>query len=376
MIPSDLAARLKLLSESIVQPVTPVRAVTADLPELPVGHRFTARIENALPDGTFRAIVADRRLTLALPQSASPGETLDLVVTARTPRMIIAESAADGSGRPSTPAAQATPAAPAAPAPTLSPAGRIISTLLSGEGRTPQAATISRATPLLPEPPLQAARLAPVLQLAVAESGLFYESHQAQWVAGRYPAEALAREPQARIAPRSPQARSDAAQSGNAPTAAVAAPEELPEAPLSRSGAEQVAGRSATAAGPGLPAELHSLVQQQLDAFATQHIVWRGEVWPGQNLQWEIAAYEQGHEAPEGETAEQWTTSLVLSLPRLGEVHVALRMTPAKVSLDMTASEGAAALKQGLGDLVASFEAAGLPPVAAQVGQAGSHEPA
>lgn len=361
MIPNDLAARLKLLSESVVQPVSPVRGVTADLPELPVGHRFTARIENALPDGTFRAIVADRRLTLALPQSARPGDTLDLVVTARTPRLILAESVAGGPGRPPT------PAAPSAPAPTLSPAGRIISALLTGEGRTPQAATITRATPLLPEPSLQATRLAPVLQLAIAESGLFYESHQAQWVAGRYPAEALAREPQARLAPRSLRTPNNAA----APTAAP--PEEAPETPLSRSGAEHVGGRSAAAAAAGLPAELHSLVQQQLDTFATQHVIWRGEIWPGQTLQWEISAEEQRHETPEEEAAEQWTTSLALTLPRLGEVNVVLRMASAKVSLDITASEGAAALKQGLGNLAASFAAAGLPPLTANVE---SHEPA
>ncbi|MBZ0131676.1 MAG: flagellar hook-length control protein FliK, partial [Rhodocyclaceae bacterium] len=95
MIPSDLAARLRVLTESIVNPVSPIRGVNADLPELPVGQRFTARIESALPDGTFRALVAGRSLTLALPQQAKAGDTLDLVVTARTPRLIIAESGGD-----------------------------------------------------------------------------------------------------------------------------------------------------------------------------------------------------------------------------------------------------------------------------------------
>ena len=95
MIPTDLAARLRILTESLVNPVSPVHEISADLPELPVGQRFTARIESALPDGTFRALVAGRSLTLALPQSAKPGDALELVVTASTPRLIVAEEARD-----------------------------------------------------------------------------------------------------------------------------------------------------------------------------------------------------------------------------------------------------------------------------------------
>ena len=122
-----------------------------------------------------------------------------------------------------------------------------------------------------------------------------------------------------------------------------------------------------------MPAELQFLVQQQLDAAATQHIVWRGEIWPGQSLHWEIEADEQRDDDPGQSPAEQWTTSLGLTLPGLGEVNVVLRLTSAKVSLAMTASTGATALQQGLAELASSFAAAGLPPLAAVVE---SHEPA
>lgn len=350
MIPTDLVARLRLLNESIVQPVTPVREVSADLPDLPVGQRFTARVESALPDGTFRALVAGRRLTLALPQSAQPGDTLDLVVTARTPRLVVAEGAEATAARQS-------------PSPTLSRAGQIISTLLSGEERAPQPATIARATPLLPEPTLQAARLAPALQQAIVESGLFYEAHQAQWVAGRYPAEALAREPQARHA--RPSRMPDV-------VTVQKAAEEAPALDSARSSSESLVARGSTA--PGLSAELQPLVQLQLDAAATQHIVWRGEVWPGQHLNWEIEADERQRDTPDEAPAEQWTTTLGLVLPRLGEVKVVLRLTPAKVSLAMTATaDSAAALRQGFTDLTAAFAAAGLPPLE---GGVESHESA
>lgn len=353
MIPSDLASRLRLLTESVVNPVSPVHEIPADLPELPVGQRFTARLESALPDGTFRALVAGRNLTLALPQSAKPGDTLDLVVTARTPRLIVAENAEGAATRQSSPA-------------TLSLAGRIISTLLSGEARAPQPATITRTAPLLPEPPLQGARLAPALQQAIVESGLFYEAHQAQWVAGRYPSEALSREPQARLS--RPQRTPEAAANRQAA-------EEIPAGDRSRSDAP-AAGRGAAPA-PGLTTELQPLVQQQLDAFATQHIVWRGEIWPGQSLQWEIEADDEERREEPGETpAGTWTTTLRLVLPRLGEVNVVLRLAPEKVSLAMTASaDSAATLRQGFAELAAAFAAAGLPPLAAGVETRERHPP-
>lgn len=346
MIPSDLAARLRVLTESIVNPVSPVRGIPADLPELTLGQRFTARIESALPDGTFRALVAGRSLTLALPESAAPGDTLELIVTGRTPGLIVAETADHQ--------AQASQSPPT----TLSRAGQIISTLLAGEEHAPQPATITRAAPLLPEPALQAARLAPALQQTIVESGLFYEAHQAQWIAGRYPAEALAREPQARHA-RMPQA----------PSAAAVAqrPEAAPDAERMRSAAP-AAARVAAMPASDIPAELQPLVQQQLDAAATQHIVWRGEVWPGQELHWEIEADREQHRESGEDAAPQWTTNLGLALPRLGQVNVVLTLTPAKVSLAMTANAGSAdALQQGLGDLAAAFAAAGLPPLAAGV---------
>jgi hypothetical protein len=343
MIPADLAARLRLLTESAVNPVSPVRGIPADLPELPLGQRFTARIESALPDGTFRALVAGRSLTLALPQPARPGDTLDLVVTARTPRLILAEGADEA-------------AAGRAPA-TLSRAGQLLGSLLAGGESAPRPALVGGAAPLLPAPPAQADALAPALRQAIVESGLFYESHQAQWIAGRYAPEALAREPQARHAARPPAGVPAAPPA----TEEAHASEQPPHAPAT-------AGRGAAAGMPPMAAELQALVLQQLDAAATQHLVWHGELWPGQGLHWEIAAEEGKREAPDEAPAAQWTTRLRLTLPRLGEVDATLTLAQEKVSLAMTANaDGADTLRRGLGELAAAFAAAGLPPLAADV---------
>jgi len=352
MIPSDLAARLRLLTESTVNPVSAVHEIPADLPELAVGQRFTARIESALPDGTFRALVAGRSLTLALPQAATPGDTLELVVAARNPRLVVAEQAPDDAARSTPPA-------------TLSRAGQIISTLLAGDEAAPQPATITRAAPLLPAPEAPAARIAAVLQQALAESGLFYESHQAQWVAGRYPTEALAREPQARHA------------RAQRPAEAAASPKvALPEfAQSDRASVSAGTDAARTPAAPEIPEALQPLVHQQLNAAATGHILWQGQIWPGQDMRWEIEAEREPRHRPDGiEEAEAWKTTLGLTLPRLGSVQVALTLTQAKVSLSVTADAGSAAvLRQGLGELAAAFAAAGLPPLAAGVE---AHEPA
>lgn len=350
MIPADLAARLRLLTESAVNPVSPVRGIPADLPELPLGQRFTARIESALPDGTFRALVAGRSLTLALPQPARPGDTLELVVTARTPQLILAEGADEA-------------AAGRAPA-TLSRAGQLLGSLLAGETSAPRPALVGSTAPLLPAPQMQADALTPALRQAIVESGLFYESHQAQWIAGRYSAQALAREPQARQAARPPAGRAAAPPPM---TEEARASEQPPNTPAA-------AGRGIAAGMPSMPAELQAIVLQQLDAAATQHLVWRGELWPGQGLHWEIVAEEGKREAPHEAPAAQWTTRLRLTLPRLGEVDASLTLAPEKVSLAMTANADAAdTLRRGLGELAAAFSAAGLPPLAAGVG---THEPA
>ena len=75
MIPSDLASRLRLLTESVVNPVSPVHETPAELPELPVGQRFTARSNTDLEGAYFVAsagpsfglrVAAARRLTLLL----------------------------------------------------------------------------------------------------------------------------------------------------------------------------------------------------------------------------------------------------------------------------------------------------------------------
>ncbi|HQU87921.1 MAG TPA: flagellar hook-length control protein FliK, partial [Denitromonas sp.] len=100
MIPGDLAARLRLLTEASffadeppLEPLQPARAVPSQLPEYRAGDKFSALIQKALPDGTFEAIVDGRTIKLALPQQAQVGERLALVVARNTPHAVLANPA-------------------------------------------------------------------------------------------------------------------------------------------------------------------------------------------------------------------------------------------------------------------------------------------
>ncbi len=354
MIPSELAVRMRLLNDSLIQPIAPIQEVSADLPEFQLGQRFTARIEAALPDGTFRALVAGQSMTLALPQAAKPGDTLELVVLERSNNTIVASRLV---------ATAITPA----PATTLSQTGQLISNLLAHSEEAPQSLATTRAAPLLLQPSASAAPLATALQQAVSESGLFYEAHQAQWIAGRLPLESLLREPQGKPRPTLTPAASPATlvQSASGLEKAEAATAPRANEPLAKQ----------PGAATPLPADLQPLVQRQLDAAATQQIVWRGELWPGQTLHWEIEEERRNTSSAATEEAAQWRTHLRLMLPHLGDVAATLKLGPGGLAIELSAADNASAnrLRRGQAELANALAAAGVPVAVMKVGQ---YEPA
>lgn len=349
MIPSDLAARLRMLteasffdSEPAVQGTARVREIQARLPELLPGQKFTATLQESLPDGTYKAIVAGRNYTLALNHAAKAGDTLELVVTQSTPRAVIsqlANPAATPSANPSSPS--------------LSPAGKLISFLLTGQPPA-KPAELAGGNPLLPSPPPgNGATLAPLLRQALAQSGLFYESHQNQWLAGKIETATLRGEPQGTMPPPArglpagaqgavpagarPATAATTTQAGAAPGMAgrMESPAETGED--SALPATQASQSTAAMRGAMLPDRLMPIVHQQLDALATQNYVWHGQVWPGQSVEWEIEDPERDQHG-EGES-KNWNTTLRLTLPRLGGVEAQLQLTSAGVALRLIADD-------------------------------------
>lgn len=90
-----------------------------------------------------------------------------------------------------------------------------------------------------------------------------------------------------------------------------------------------------TGSGQLIAPQTQPIVQQQLDALATQNFVWQGQVWPGQNMRWEIEE-DGGKRGASGEEVEDgWQTRLSLVLPILGGVNAQIRLQGEQVILSI-----------------------------------------
>ena len=276
-------------------------------------------------------------LQMKLPRSAHLGETFNLIFLSRAPK----------------PTFGLVPDSPPL-ASQLSETGRFISMLLQqslllpSDSRSAQPAQPDVA-PLLPAPPREATsaqhtQLSQGLMQAISSSGLFYEFHLAQWVAGKRSLTSLLLEPQGRLS------------------------ENLSQSPGTASPPASPAGELR------LPARLHqdysnpmhrdtqALLRQQLDVLENGHLQWQGEIWPGQTIEWNTVREKMGD--PERSRAAQgavWKTSVRLTLPNLGSIRAVLRLGESGVEVRLAATESSAAiLRAGVGYLVAGLDSAGI----------------
>jgi hypothetical protein len=384
LIPNDVGIRMRMQTEASLLQIAPVSEIPADLVELRPGQAFSAKIQEVLPENTYKALVAGRSLTLALPQGAKAGDTLELVVVDRTPRMIVAqlagqsspEAAATGTGDPFT---------------KLSGAAQLIGSLLARDGTSPPPAALTRGQPLLASASTNsaglAAELAPQLAKAVGQSGLFYEAHQVQWVMGQRPMTDLLAEPQAKHSPaealpaRGQESSGVMARpaSGAARPAEFSGPmvllqnlfrsEEARQQGSAQSTPAAAAANATPAVAAAIPEEIRPLVQQQLDAAATQRMAWHGEVWPGQVLDWQIEPDGQRTDNEQADSERGWITSMRLITPRLGEIDARISLTPqgARITIATPTGASAADLQGAAPSLEKSMAAAGVPLLALQV---------
>ena len=376
---------------------------------LPPGARVVAEVVQSQTDGQVLLRLGQTLLAATLPGQHQVGEQLPLIVLSEPgsqPALLLAPQNA-------APATQSE----------LSSTAQLLARI-----QQQPAQTVRAAEPLWPQPDgVASPGLAQALADGVRGSGLFYESHLAAWVQGDLPAQALLQEPQGRLsalaqaqaAPPGANAAADsAAQPGaNATNAAVAAPGHAaaaasapgagsapgaaqtgpapagagtvngqaqaaasvpaPPAPPAHAAAGiyasmQAQGTAAAAPSPGgalqaMPAQLQALVQQQLATLAQGAVVWAGQAWPGQDLEWRIEP-DDASEQQAGETPQRsWTSVLRLDLPHLGPMVVTLRLDGAggarqhlRVRVEHGQQEAGAALQsQGL-QFRQALEQAGL----------------
>ena len=187
----------------------------------------------------------------------------------------------------------------AANAPTISPTAHWVSDLMQ-EPLPAKLATIRQVAPLLAAPPAAAAPLAVALRDCVERSGLFYESHLAQWALHRFAHNTLEQEPQAYWhADDMPQGQS-----------VVVMPDgETP------------------GAGPVEAANPSMHVRMQLATLESGQIRWQGEAWPRQSAAIEIEEDGGGNARHSQDASPRWRSRLRMSLPRIGGVDAQIVLT-------------------------------------------------
>jgi hypothetical protein len=237
---------------------------------------------------------------------------------------------------PLTPAALLPGFDPSAPPPELSKAARAIAGALTRAESGPATPTaIIGKTPLMAEPAQTGTtQLARTLQETVAHSGLFYESHVAEWAAGQRALPDLLKEPQMRAAP------------------------EL---------AAQMQRAAEAEAGPNLASA--QLINLQLHAQEQSRIAWQGEAWPGQKMEWEIERDAQGGEDTEEAPSRQWRSTVRFEFPALGTVSAALLLVDGALQIQLQAGskQSAGALRSHAGTLERALAAAGAPLTALSI---------
>lgn len=272
-----------------------------------------AEIQTLLPNGMYRAKVAQRDFVLSLPYAAKGGDVIELQVLENNGHTVLAltrNTLAEDSAAPRLPNLTTT---------YLSQTGQLISDLLYSadqDGARHPPTLLAGRGPLFQLPPRQAGSLVPVLRQAITDSGLFYESHQARWAVGEIPSSHLLDEPQGQLS--SPAAfRYAAAYPTHNPFTASA----METQPLSASQKNEEPTPASPVAEP-----LLLLVRQQLEALAARQFVWQGRAWPGQSVEWAIHDEEAPASADGQPGTSQWQTTLRMQLPGLGEVHAKLTL--------------------------------------------------
>ncbi|MHB1099083.1 MAG: flagellar hook-length control protein FliK [Burkholderiales bacterium] len=355
MDPLDALTKVALLNQKLGQ--TFVATQEAKLPLIEVGQQVSAKVEGQLQNGNFKVNINGQSLQMNLPGDTKPGDSVNMVLISRDPRLTFKLDLPQSSTQP--------------PQAELSQAGRLVSQLVPDASKP--SVPLTSAKPVLPSPPQEPGQLAQALQNTLAKSGLFYESHQAQWVMGERPLEHLMQEPQ--NASASQQSAAQAQTSQQQPTSRQPAPQQPTSQVQAESAVNPVASQSTHTTDDQLKIKESTLpiVRQQIDALESQEFNWNGQVWPGQAMDWQVKAEEDQGNRHAGDPPKVWLSRLRLTLPALGEIDANLRLSPTgvQISLKVSNADTESSLKSQSRMLQKSMEANGIALVSMAVKQHG-----
>ncbi len=199
---------------------------------------------------------------------------------------------------------------PATPETELSPAARLISQVLKEQSGSQTLAQIRAPKALLSLQQLalpvgeMGAQFAKAIRQNLQESGLFYESHLAQWLDHKRSITELKREPQAQL-PATPAAGDDTVL------------QHLTQ---------------------GQHEQLSQLVGQQLNLLDQQRLQYLGWLTSAIPFHWNLEARDQPSShtpQPPKESAKVWASTLEVNLPELGKISIAFTLRNNKLELSL-----------------------------------------
>jgi Flagellar hook-length control protein FliK len=205
----------------------------------------------------------------------------------------------------------------------LSSTGQLIESVLGIH--PPQSEPSVSLQPLVPIPPsllgqASTKELAQSLHEAISNSGIFYESHLADWLSGLRSQAQIMQEPQAKLAPST--------------ILNLGANSPRPSPELTQNAHSELAS---------LPSGIHpqsvTILQHQLQSIDNQIIPWQGQIWPGQSMEWTVQPDihpDEEQQQPTNASPIRWKSTLKLSLPNMGEVHAELSLGPQGCQIDLT----------------------------------------
>lgn len=280
------------------------------------GQQLRGEVLQSLGGGRFTVMVGGQSLEALLPKGVRQGDNLRLFFVGEDPpTFLLVRQGREGDAL-------------------VSQTGRWVSSLLGMQQQSaPLQEGLGILRTLLHGAPSDPAQLEQVLKKGLQESGLFYESHLSRWFSGQYPLDRLLQEPQGRLS----------AQQGG----------EL----LSKTGGQpQPADGSDVRTLP--------IVKEQLAALQSGQLLFQGELFPGQQLEWRVREREARGRQGEQQQEHPWETSISLALPRLGQVQavVSLDGTRVDLQLEVAAATTATLLTDNRGGLQEQLLSAGLEP--------------
>jgi hypothetical protein len=304
-----------LINDEIQRQVLPVLARVTVVPEvesqqragqqlqLNPGQNVKAEIIANLPNNLYLARIAGEMFKLEIPLNVQPGETMEMTFVSADPRITFQVLRPESGGE----------------SVSLSSMGK----WLSGVARDAASLPALQGT-LLEDPAQGSLLLGDRLKSALTQGGLFYESHLAQWASGGLQLSELLKEPQGKLSRAA--GRETPRNDGEAAEAEIADSRTLP------------------------------LVKEQLLLLNSGVLNWKGEAWPGQEMDLAITA----RDAEEGGTEVEATLSLALA--RLGGVEAKLRFNPEGFFVEFVCDRPgvAARLKEGGGELRTALASSGL----------------